>query len=100
MVKDPATLEATLSANSNADLLQIYAGSKFVQLLGAQWWRRQLTDRVTVVAVSPGMIHGTGLVSRLPLLSKSAFDSVFQGRHSGMNIPKDAPDAKSVVEGT
>lgn len=59
-----------------------YAASKFVQLLGAHWWRRTLGDKCVVVAVSPGMIHSTGL-----------------GRFSGMEIPKDTGDAKSMEEG-
>ncbi|KAJ7749993.1 hypothetical protein B0H16DRAFT_1318952, partial [Mycena metata] len=35
--------------------------SKLVQLLSAHWWRRQIADKCTVVAVSPGFIPSTGL---------------------------------------
>jgi NAD(P)-dependent dehydrogenase (short-subunit alcohol dehydrogenase family) len=75
-------LDKDLRANSGADSLALYAGTKFVQLLGAHWWRRQLAGSCTVLAVSPGLIPGTGL-----------------GRGSGFNIPPGLPDAKSVPEG-
>jgi hypothetical protein len=60
----------------------IYPQSKLVALLGTHWWRRELTGQCTVVAVSPGLIPGTGL-----------------GKGSGRTIPTDLPDAKSVPEG-
>ncbi|KAK8099714.1 uncharacterized protein PG998_012955 [Apiospora kogelbergensis] len=40
----------------------VYSATKFTQLLGAHWWQRALQPTgCTVVAVSPGMIPGTGL---------------------------------------
>ncbi|KAK6857365.1 hypothetical protein PG995_007552 [Apiospora arundinis] len=40
----------------------VYPATKFTQLLGAHWWQRALqSTKCTVVAVSPGMIPGTGL---------------------------------------
>lgn len=51
---------------SAAGPMDIYCATKFQQLLGAQWWRRELAGRVTVVAVSPGMVPGTGLGRYLP----------------------------------
>lgn len=53
MLKDPSTLEKTLTAKSGAAYMEVYPASKFVQLLGAHYWRRNLSD-CTVVAVSPG----------------------------------------------
>lgn len=75
-------MEETLKADSGADVRPVYAGSKFIQLLGAHWWRRQLRGQCDVVAVSPGLIPNTGL-----------------GRHGGMTIPANLPDAKTIPEG-
>jgi NAD(P)-dependent dehydrogenase (short-subunit alcohol dehydrogenase family) len=83
MVSDPSTLRATLAAGSDASVMAVYAASKFVQLLGAHWWRRELGTACTVLAVSPGLIPGTGLA-----------------RHSDHKLPTDHPDAKSVAEGS
>lgn len=61
----------------------LYCETKFIQLLGAHWWRRQLGNKCTVVAVSPGLIPGTGL-----------------SRHSSVKIPDSMlADAKSVPQG-
>ncbi|ORY68366.1 uncharacterized protein BCR38DRAFT_422959 [Pseudomassariella vexata] len=79
---DPKTLEADLQAGSGASYFVVYCGSKFVQLLGAHYWRRQLQGVCRVVAVSPGMIPNTGL-----------------GRYSDMQLSMDMPDAKGVPEG-
>lgn len=61
----------------------VYPASKFIQLLGAHWWRRQLQGTCEVVAVSPGLIPDTRL-----------------SRGSDFEIPDNLPDAKSVPEGT
>ncbi|KAK4039055.1 WW domain-containing oxidoreductase [Parachaetomium inaequale] len=82
-VPDTESLEKDLQAGSGVDSFTTYCQTKFVQLLGAHWWRRQLQGQVTVVAVSPGLIPGTGLV-----------------RGSGLTFPSmNHPDAKSVAEG-
>ncbi|TWU75865.1 hypothetical protein ED733_005507 [Metarhizium rileyi] len=81
-VDDPTTLETKLANGSGTDGYTVYASSKFIQLLGAQWWRRQLAGQCDVVAVSPGLIPNTGL-----------------GRDQGFNIPSNLPDAKSIPEG-
>ncbi|KAJ5550583.1 hypothetical protein N7535_001474 [Penicillium sp. DV-2018c] len=70
-----------LKANSGADARVVYSASKFVQLLGAHYWRRNLPT-CTVVAVSPGLIPNTKLA-----------------RHSGLGLSMDMPDAKTVPEG-
>ncbi|KAF7537499.1 hypothetical protein G7054_g3683 [Neopestalotiopsis clavispora] len=79
---DPKTLDVDLVAKSGAAAPVTYAASKFVQLLSAHYWRRQLGSSATVVAVSPGLIPGTGI-----------------GRNSDVKIPSNVPDAKSVQEG-
>jgi len=80
-VSDPSVLENHLKAGAGGDDLAVYSETKFVQFLGAHWWRRQLKGQCDVVAVSPGLIPGTGL-----------------GRE-GLPIPKNLPDAKPVPEG-
>ncbi|EGO54319.1 hypothetical protein NEUTE1DRAFT_87548 [Neurospora tetrasperma FGSC 2508] len=82
-VTDPSTLEEDLLAGSGKDGNTVYAETKFVQLLGAHWWRRKLKDAACkVVAVSPGLIPGTGI-----------------GRGSGLVLSMEMKDAKSVDEG-
>lgn len=78
----PADLEKHLLAGSGEGDQTIYSESKFVQLLGAHWWRRQLQGSCDVVAVSPGLIPETGIA-----------------RHGTMKLTIDMPDAKSVPEG-
>ena len=77
----PGKITALNTAGADAEWLHVYASSKFAQLLGAHWWRRQLGKDATVVAVSPGMIKDTGL-----------------GRHTGLSIDA-MPDAKTPAEG-
>ncbi|KAH7143188.1 hypothetical protein DER46DRAFT_705336 [Fusarium sp. MPI-SDFR-AT-0072] len=79
-VSDPSVLDNELKAGSGASASTTYCNTKFTGLLGAQWWRRQLADTNDVVAVSPGLIPGTGLAGR-------------------MGITADMADAKSIPEG-
>ncbi|KAM0646130.1 hypothetical protein ACHAO3_009083 [Verticillium nonalfalfae] len=80
-VPEISALDKDLLGGSGANSFTVYCQSKLVNLLAAQWWRRQLTGQCTVVAVSPGLIPGTGL-----------------GRGGGM-IPAGLPDAKTIPEG-
>ncbi|KAI5458612.1 hypothetical protein BGZ63DRAFT_362116 [Mariannaea sp. PMI_226] len=75
-------LDSHLKGGSGVDGGTIYCETKFVQFLGAHWWRRQLGRTNHVVAVSPGLIPGTGL-----------------GRGNGMVLSSSMPDAKTVPEG-
>ena len=50
-----------MRADGGAEAFAAYTGSKFVQLLGAHYWRRALQGTCTVVAVSPGLIPDTGI---------------------------------------
>ncbi len=61
----------------------IYSATKFIQLLGAHWWQRQLQGICQVVAVSPGLIPHTGL-----------------GRHSDIKMDTSMPGGKPISEGT
>ncbi|KAI0403500.1 hypothetical protein F4802DRAFT_571652 [Xylaria palmicola] len=81
MVTDPGTLENEMLAAKETEQ-GVYPATKFIQLLSAHWWHRQLQGICEVVAVSPGLIPNTGLA-----------------RGSGMKIPDGLPDAKSVPEG-
>ncbi|KAJ6026042.1 hypothetical protein N7444_013721, partial [Penicillium canescens] len=78
---DPSTLDVDLRAGSGASARVVYSASKFAQLLGAHYWRRQLPT-CTVVAVSPGLIPDTKLA-----------------QHPSLGLTMDMPDAKSVPEG-
>lgn len=77
-----AVLDKNLRADSGQDAQTVYSESKFVQLLGAHWWRRQLQGACDVVAVSPGLIPQTGIA-----------------RYSGIELSMSMPDAKTVPEG-
>lgn len=76
-------LEDALKSGSGTGEMQLYSLTKFAQLLGAHWWRRELKGVCDVVAVSPGLVPGTGL-----------------GRGSGIKLPTGSPDAKTVPQGT
>ncbi|KAJ6022263.1 short-chain dehydrogenases/reductase [Penicillium herquei] len=77
--QDPATLDVDLKANSGAGIGTVYCASKFVGLLGAHYWRRNLPQCI-VVAVSPGLIPSTGLATT-------------------MGLSMSMPDAKTIPEG-
>ncbi|EGX95933.1 Short-chain dehydrogenase/reductase SDR [Cordyceps militaris CM01] len=81
-VSDPSVLEDALKSGAGTADASLYCKTKFVQLLGAHWWRRQLAGVCDVVAVSPGLIPGTGL-----------------GRGSDMKLPAGSPDAKTIPQG-
>ncbi|KAK0615640.1 hypothetical protein B0T17DRAFT_538678 [Bombardia bombarda] len=81
-VTDPSILDTDLKGESGADVMTVYSETKFVQLLGAHWWRRQLAGQCVVVAVSPGLIPNTGI-----------------GKGTGIKITPNMPDAKSIPEG-
>lgn len=76
---EPGTLDVDLKANSGAGNRVVYSASKFVQLLGAHYWRRSLPS-CTVIAVSPGLIPNTKLAQNL-------------------SLTMDMPDAKTIPEG-
>jgi len=73
-------LDIDLKANSGAGKRVVYSGSKFVQLLGAHYWRRHLPECI-IVAVSPGLVPSTKLAG-------------------SMGLSMDMPDAKTIPEGT
>lgn len=75
-------LEEHMKGGAGIPGIKLYGETKFVQLLGAHWWRRELRGKCEVLAVSPGLIPGTGL-----------------GRGMNMDLPASMPDAKSVPEG-
>ncbi|KAJ5773658.1 Short-chain dehydrogenase/reductase SDR [Penicillium paradoxum] len=78
---DAVTLDIDLKADSGANGRVVYSASKFTQLLGAHYWRRNLPT-CKVVAVSPGLIPNTKLA-----------------QHDSLRLTMDMPDAKTVPEG-
>ncbi|KAK3936568.1 NAD(P)-binding protein [Diplogelasinospora grovesii] len=83
-IQDPSVLERDMKAGAGTPGFAIYGETKFVQLLAAHWWRRQLAGSCDVVAVSPGLIPGTGLT---------------RGLLGDKPPPFDMKDAKSIPEG-
>jgi NAD(P)-dependent dehydrogenase (short-subunit alcohol dehydrogenase family) len=82
-VEDPLVFERDLLAGSNTPGRQLYAETKFVQLLGAHWWRRKLQGTsCTVVAVSPGLVPATNI-----------------GKGMGVNFTMDWPGARTIDAG-
>ncbi|KAH8918805.1 NAD(P)-binding protein [Atractiella rhizophila] len=81
IVSETKALDKDVRAGSGATGRTIYPATKFIQLLSAHYWRRELPS-CTVLAVSPGLIPNTGL-----------------GVGAGMKLTMDMPDAKSVPEG-
>ncbi|KAJ3493655.1 hypothetical protein NLG97_g4600 [Lecanicillium saksenae] len=81
-VSDPSIVEDGLKSGAGTESRTLYPMTKFVQLLGAHWWRRELTGICDVVAVSPGLVPGTGLT-----------------RGSNFQIPSGLPDAKTIPQG-
>ncbi|KAG5973387.1 hypothetical protein E4U58_005212 [Claviceps cyperi] len=81
-VEDTGTIEDYIKAGSVTDGLTVYTYTKFLQLLGAHWWSRQLQDQCRVVAVSPDMIPHTGL-----------------GREAGFSVPVVPPISESIPRG-
>ncbi|KAG9250978.1 uncharacterized protein F5Z01DRAFT_328397 [Emericellopsis atlantica] len=75
-------LEESVKAGADTDGRLVYAITKFIGLLGAHWWRRELGDKATVVAVSPGLIPATGIA-----------------RGYDLKLNHNSPDAKSPAEG-
>ncbi|KAH7318932.1 hypothetical protein BKA65DRAFT_513491 [Rhexocercosporidium sp. MPI-PUGE-AT-0058] len=61
MVKDLEKLNDIVKAESGGWFMDLYPASKFIQLLSALWWRRELQGSCRIVAVSPGLIPDTGL---------------------------------------
>ncbi|CAH0047458.1 unnamed protein product [Clonostachys solani] len=79
-VPDVSVLDKQLLGASGAPRSSTYPQTKFVGLLGAHWWRRQLTGQCHVVAVSPGLIPATNLAA-------------------GLGLSVNMADAKTVPEG-
>jgi len=75
-------LEHDCKGGSGVEGKRIYAETKFIALLGAHWWRRQLLGSNEVVATSPGLIPATGI-----------------SRGHNLQLNHNSPDAKSPAEG-
>ncbi|KAI1095101.1 NAD(P)-binding protein [Rostrohypoxylon terebratum] len=80
-VEDTSLLDNDVKGASKTER-SVYSATKFIQLLGAHWWRRELLEECDVVAVSPGLVPGTGL-----------------SRGTRMQMPLNHPDAKTIPEG-
>jgi NADP-dependent 3-hydroxy acid dehydrogenase YdfG len=83
-VPDVSVLDKDVRGGSGVPGKTIYCETKYIALLGAHWWRRELLGKADVVAVSPGLIPSTG---------------IFRGQGAGQQLDPNHPDAKSVPEG-
>lgn len=81
-VPDVSVLDEHVLGGSGIEGKTIYCETKFIQLVGTQWWRRQLDGQVEIVAVSPGLVPSTGI-----------------DRGHKLKLPLDHPDAKTIPEG-
>ncbi|KAG5973324.1 hypothetical protein E4U56_005111 [Claviceps arundinis] len=81
-VEDIAAIEQQIKAGSGTEGFPVYASTKFLQLLSAHWWRRELEDKCRVIAVSPGMIPHTGL-----------------GRGTGYQVPANLSFSETMHQG-
>ncbi|KAK0622430.1 hypothetical protein B0T14DRAFT_426089 [Immersiella caudata] len=82
-VEDPSAFEHNLLAGSGTPGRKLYAETKFVQLLGAHWWRRNLQGTgCVVVAVSPGLVPATNI-----------------GTGMGVDFTMDWPGAREIGDG-
>lgn len=82
-VPDVSVLDEDVKGGSGVAGPTVYCETKFIGLLGAHWWRRQLWGQCDVVAVSPGLIPATGIA-----------------RGADLKLDVNSPDAKSPAEGS
>lgn len=84
-VTDASALRPKQLAGAGTHFYDLYCTTKLSQLLGALWWSRTFGDKASIVAVSPGMVNGTGL-----------------GRHflQPGEAPKERPGANDLAAGT
>ncbi|KAG6216963.1 hypothetical protein E4U26_008028 [Claviceps purpurea] len=75
-------IEEQIRAGSGANGFAVYNCTKFIQLIGAHWWCRQLQGHCHVVVASPGRVYGTGL-----------------GREHGYIVPADAQYVVAIKHG-
>ncbi|KAE9969493.1 hypothetical protein EG328_003791 [Venturia inaequalis] len=81
---DIKSLDDVVKAQCGAGFFSIYPATKFIQLLSAHWWRRELTGQCEVLAVSPGFIPTTGLSKHVDLVVPE-------------HVMKDAKRAQSIL---
>ncbi|KAG6139252.1 hypothetical protein E4U12_007568 [Claviceps purpurea] len=60
-IDDLGNIEEQIRTGSRANGFAVYNCTKFIQLIGAHWWCRQLQGHCHVVVASPGRVYGTGL---------------------------------------
>ncbi|EAQ84816.1 hypothetical protein CHGG_08830 [Chaetomium globosum CBS 148.51] len=94
------SLEKDLRADTVIDLYTTYCQTKFIQLVSAHWWRRELAGKATVVAVSPGFIPGTNLVKKSGLFSEDmpGAQSIAEGRYLELALQEKWSPSKEAIE--
>ncbi|KAH8885962.1 NAD(P)-binding protein [Thozetella sp. PMI_491] len=81
-IEDPNALESMLLGGAGVPGMKLYSAAKFVALLGAHWWNRQLAGQCKVVAVNPGVVPNTNI-----------------GKGAGLVLTWEMPSAKSIPDG-
>ncbi|QDS68837.1 hypothetical protein FKW77_007090 [Venturia effusa] len=98
--KDTASLDSLVKAPSPHGFFEIYPATKFIQLLSAHWWRRELEGKCTVLAVSPDSLYGLEVDGPNEFRCTGFIPTTGLSRNVDLVVPPSVmKDAKTIEEG-